>query len=376
MFVPRTLTRYVLCEAAVFMAVGLVGLGSILVGQNLLRKMLDMVPLGLTAFDALRVTLDLTMMMAGYVLPVGLLFGTLAGLGRLASDNEIQAMRSLGVGRRAILVPLLTLALFVAGGTSLLMNYAQPLGRRNIRTLLGELAARGGFIQAEAFTDLDRAGSRVIFADSRIGRQLDGVLLSDRSDPERPFVVASERGEFRFDEASGKASLLLERGDVHFEAIGNDAESQRIAFEHLAYVIDLSPMIGGGVDRLTARDFTTPELRDILAHFDRHGEAPEEMRVRTRSPYEREVARRSAFAPAAIVLTLLAIPLATRFRDSAASRGLMACIALAVGYYVSLSAAEVLTSRADVSPMLAMWVPNIIFGVAAIWLWLRRDLAR
>ncbi len=373
---PRTLTRYVLTETLVYTGLGVLALGAILIGQNLLRQLLDLVPLGVTAGDAAAVTVDLALMMAGYVLPVGLLFGTLAGLGRLASDREILAMRALGVGRSMLLIPLLPAALLVAAGTAVLLDEAQPLGRRHIRAVVAGLASSGGFIQAAGFTDLDRGGHRTIFADKREGRILEGVLLSDRSDAARPFVVAAERGEFKLDSESGLAALILERGDVHFEGEPGEKGSQRIAFRRLNYEIDLSSMIGGGVERYTAPDFTTSEIRDILHHFDEQGEAPEEMRVRERGPYEREIARRSALPGAAVVLVLLAIPLATRVSSSARSVGLMLCIGLSVLYYASLSAATVLIAQTDTPARVAMWAPNLVFGLAALGLWLRRDVPR
>ncbi len=366
--------RYLLREATGFALVGLFGLGGLLVGQNLLRHLLDMASLGFAMGDVARLTLDLGLMLAGYALPVALLFGILTALARLAGDREILAFRSLGVSRVAVLVPLLGMALVTSVATGLLLDYAQPLGRRQIRGIFADLASRGGFIQAAAFTDLDREGSRVVFVDERRGRSLHGVLLSDRSSPERPFVVAAERGEFLFDGTTGQATLLLEKGDVHFEMPAEQNASQRIAFGELAYRLDLSRMVGAGIQRYTASEFTSPEIREILHYFDLHGEAPEPMRVRTRHPYEIELARRSAFPWAPVVLALLAIPLATQVSRAARSMGLLLSIGLSFAYYVALSAAAALVSSAGTPPLLAMWLPNLAFLAVAGWIWSRSDL--
>ena len=72
-------------------------------------------------------------------------------------------------------------------------------------------------IEAGNFNRLDRKEQRLLFVEERDEQnRLTGILISDRSDPDQPFTVVSERGSFSFDAENATAHLRLEEGDIHF----------------------------------------------------------------------------------------------------------------------------------------------------------------
>jgi len=370
---PRTLSRYLARETLQYAAVGFLGAGSLFLANNLLGRLEDLTALGATAGDVLAVAIRLLAILATYVLPIAFLFGVLVALGRLGADHEVRAARALGVSLAQLAAPVLALAAAASLLSGFLIGQAEPAARRAVLALVGEVASRGGVIQAGAFTKLDRQGQRMVFADRRASDgTLEGVLLSDRSNPERAFTVLASGGAFRFDRDSATGHLLLRDGDVHFEPAEPDSDrTQRIGFQSFDYAFDMSRVVSIGLERLKPRDMTGPELDSMLAHFDAHGSAPAQARVQERAEYEVQLERRRALPFAPLAFALLAIPLGIGLRRGARSLGFLLCVVIAFGYYVLSNAGMAFATSRQISVGLALWLPNLACAAIAAPLWWR-----
>ncbi len=101
------LSRYILREVAGYSLVGFIAFATILVTQNLLRRLEDLLALGFTGHDFLVILGCLATMLGAYATPVAFLFGVLLAMGRLSSDSEVTAMQASGLGLRTLVVPVL-----------------------------------------------------------------------------------------------------------------------------------------------------------------------------------------------------------------------------------------------------------------------------
>lgn len=81
-----------------------------------------------------------------------------------------------------------------------------------------------------------------------------------------------------------------------------------------------------------------------------------------------QLQRKVAFPLVTIVMTLLAIPFAVTTGRRGAMYGIGVGIVLAIVYWMTLSIFAAVGSGGWISPMLAAWAPNILFGAAAIYL--------
>ncbi|MDX1649682.1 MAG: LptF/LptG family permease, partial [Myxococcota bacterium] len=302
MRVPRILSLYLLREMAMYSAIGLLAVGAVLLTQNLLRQLEDLANLGAHFGDVVQVFFCLLVMLGAYAVPVAFLFGVLVAVGRMSSDAEVTAMRALGVSLGQLAIPCLVFGVLVSAATFVLLYDLEPAARRELRSVLSRVAARGGVIEARTFNRLDRQGKRLLFVDDRDGARLQGVLISDRTNDEQPFTVVAERGRFEFDHDTAIARLELEEGDVHFEPDeGSSRHYRRIAFARFDYAFDMSKELGAGWERLQPREMTVREIRGVLAYWDEHDEPPEDVRVKERNRYEIQIHRRLAL-PLAPVL--------------------------------------------------------------------------
>jgi LPS export ABC transporter permease LptF len=373
MRIPRTLSRYLARETLQYAGVGFLSILVLLLANSLLRQLEDLVEIGGGGADFGALTLRLLVVLAPYALPIALLFGTLVAFARLGSDHEVLALRSLGISLAQLAAPALALALLASLATGWLLQRGEPQARRSVLALVGEVAARGGVIRPGAFTKLDRRGDRIVFVDRR-GEDgaLEGVVLSDRSDPKRSFTVLAARGAFQFENESATGHLVLSEGDVHFDPEPASSErTQRIHFERFDYAFDMSGVLGTGPERLRPRDMTREELRAMLAHFDAHGSAPAGVKEQRRTAYEQQLARRSALAFSPLAFALLAVPLGLGLRRGARAFGALICALIAFGYFVVGDAASAYATAGTLPAAVSQWLPNALCVAIALPLWWR-----
>ena len=373
MRIPRTLSRYLARETLQYVGVGFLSILVLLLANSLLRQLEDLVEIGGGGGDFGALAARLVVILTPYALPIALLFGTLVAFARLGSDHEVLAFRSLGISLAQLAAPALALALVASLATAWLLQHGEPQARRSLIALVGEVAARGGVIRAGAFTKLDRRGDRIVFVDGRSeDGALEGVVLSDRSDPKRSFTVLAASGAFLFEQESATGHLILTEGDVHFDPEPPTSErTQRIHFDRFDYAFDMSGLVGDGRERLRPRDMTREELLAMLAHFETHGRAPEAAREQRRAAYEQQLARRSALAFSPLVFALLAVPLGLGLRRGARSFGALLCALIAFGYFVVGEATSAYATAGTLPAAVSEWLPNGLCAAIALPLWWR-----
>ena len=369
MRVPRILTFYVLREILLYAGLGLLVAGSILVTQNLLQRLDDLAAVGIRATDYLTIVGAVVGMLSGHVLPVAFLFGIMVAVGRISADSEVTAMRSLGVSFAQFVAPSLLLALLVSAATGLLLAEGDPLARRTLRAIFADIASRGGVIEPGNFNRLDRTEARLLFVEDRDEEnRLSGVLISDRTDPDQPFTVVAERGRFYFDSENATAHLQLESGDVHFEPEESELnEYRRISFESFDYAFDMSGILGAGPSQILPLEMSTKRILQVIDYFDRHdGRPPDDVRVKSKEPYEIQLHRRLALPLTPLLFALVGVPLGLRRSHGARSWGVLVSVGLVFIYYLLLSFGSFLADKGALPASLAIWLPNAAFAVIAV----------
>ena len=101
--------------------------------------------------------------------------------------------------------------------------------------LVKSIAARGAMLQPGRFQEMD---DRIFYARSRDDDAgFRGVVVSDHSDPSRPFTIFAEAGRITLDEVRGALVFRLENGDIEMEP-ADTTSSQRLSFERFDYAFE------------------------------------------------------------------------------------------------------------------------------------------
>jgi lipopolysaccharide export system permease protein len=357
MRLARTLSRSIAAELLAFAGIGFFGFVAILLVQNVAQRLEELVAVGMTFHDTSAVLYCLLGMVAPYAVPVGFLFGTLAVIGRLSGDAEVTAMRSCGLGLGALFRPVLAIAVAIAAVTAFGMIRVEPAARRELRAVLMDVASRGAILEPGRFRSI---GSRVIYVQSRDREnRLKRIVVADRANPKRPFLIFAETGRFSFDADNLRIRLELEKGDLHMES-DDPAVHRRIAFERFDYSIDATTLFA---EARTARP-SEMEFEQLADRIDGHVDPTQPSW--DPAQYQAHYHRRLAIPFAPFVFAALGVPLGLRRSRAARSWGVLACVVLVAAYYFLLGFGQYLGETGAVPAVLALWLPNGVFGAAAL----------
>lgn len=119
-------------------------------------------------------------------------------------------------------------------------------------------------------------------------------------------------------------------------------------------------------DELLAQNKTTPDLLKFIEREKKKGNS-------NLNSYLNELHQRTSMPVAIIILTFLALSLSSQKKRGGLGINLAVGIALAFVFVFSFEALKVVSAGNSVlPPLLAMWLPNLVFGVIAGYLYIRR----
>ena len=363
---PRTLASYVAREVALYFLLGFIAITTVLVSQNLLRRLEELAGVTFTWAD-LRIALSgTTVMFTAYAAPISLLFGALLAMRRLATDAELLAMRACGIGPAALLIPTLAIGALVSALTGYLMIQSEPEARRELRALLTTVAARGNILKPGTFRSV---GNRVVFVRGRDGQNnLRGIMIYAGIGEDRPYVIFAERGSFEFDPERAMARIRLESGDLHVEPELADPEPyQHLTFERLDYEIDIRALVASGARATRPKQMTLGELRAVRARA-RDGDPLLDLDDKNPTHYEIEIYRRFALPLAPLLFALIAVALGSSGARRSRSWVVLVGILLAFSYYALISFGGLLAEKGWILPGLAPWGPTVLFAILGVML--------
>jgi LPS export ABC transporter permease LptF/LPS export ABC transporter permease LptG len=298
-----------------------------------------------------------------YILPLAVLLGVLVTVGLLTKNSELVVMKACGISLYRVATPMLAGAL-VAGSVLFLLEES-VLGPSNRRAEALRHVIRGG--SPQTFDVLHRqwisgSGGEIYhfdYYDPR-ARQLMGLsvyqfgermqILTRRVFAERAVYsgAGSEDRSNRWRAERGWTREIDPTGETRaFTPFG----ASEIALEPASYF---------GTEPPDERFMSYSQLRDYTARLQATGFDVSAQLV--------ALERKISFPFVTIVMTLLAVPFAVTTGRRGAMYGIGVGIVLAISYWVAISVFAALGTGGLVTPMLAAWAPNLLFGAGAGYL--------
>jgi LPS export ABC transporter permease LptG/LPS export ABC transporter permease LptF len=299
-----------------------------------------------------------------YIIPLSVLIATLVTVGILTRNSELIVMRACGVSLYRTAVPLLALALGAAAVLFGIEDYALAASNRH----------------AEDLNQLIRYGK--VPARSVLNRQWtvgkNGDIYHYSSFNPRGGILR-DFTRYEFDPTSWKLSRLTFAESVRFEhasakadspvgawkatggwvrELKGDSESTYAPFTVRELAIETPDYFGA--EPPEAASMTYAELRDYINEMQGAGHNILQYLV--------DLHRKVAFPFATIVMTLLAVPFAALTGRRGTLYGIGVGIVLAIVYWTSNNLFGLVGTHGLVTPMLAAWAPNLLFGAGAAYL--------
>ena len=297
-----------------------------------------------------------------YVLPLSVLMASLITIAILTKNSELVVMKACGISLYRIALPILASAV-VVGGLLFVME----------ETILGASNR-----QAAALRHVIRGGAPETFD-----------VLHQR------WLVGS-RGEIYYYEWFDPRNGLLSQLAIYEFSEGMERITRRTYAELATYV----PADEGEGDVWRLEQGWTREFNEKgkvenftpITAVDRPLESPtyfgteapkpefmgytelrDHLEVLRASGFdvlkeEVAVARKLAFPLVALVMTLIAVPFGVTIGRSGAMGGIGVGIALAITYWMVISVFAAFGAGGLLTPVLAAWAPNLLFGAGAVYL--------
>jgi lipopolysaccharide export system permease protein len=288
--------------------------------------------------------------------PMALLFSVLLTYGRLSQDSEIVALKAVGLPMSSLLSPAIGLALFIGIISAQMSFNIAPWGNRQFEVLYSRLANTQAGVAIKDGTFSEGFFDMVVYAnqvDSAKGL-MKNVFIYDEKSGDVPMTIIAKEGQILPDpDKPGHEVLLrLRNGEIHRQA----KTHTKISFD--SYDVRFSEPVKVQERNKSPQSLTLEEVKNRLYKEDLSKD-PETYRL-----LKTEYHKRWAITVLCIVFAMIGVGLGTTTnRRAAKAGGMILCIGLIIFYWILYVAAEGAARGGTLPAALAIWTPNIIFGI-------------
>lgn len=282
---------------------------------------------------------------------------------RLANNTEIVAIISSGASFHRFAKPYLIASLIIAGFALATNHFVLPwanikknklepytYNQVNKEQLLGNTVIATNINESEyifinTYNREQKRGSGYIYQKFDKNKKLIHQIIGNDiywDAPKKNFVITNymERTSAKND------TEKLSNGDTKTQSFGHPPE-------------ELFP------DKLVGQNKTTPELIKLIEREKLKGNS----NVNT---FYNELHQRTSMPVSIVILTFLALSLSSQKKRGGLGLNLALGIALAFIFVFSFQMLSVVSENKTISPLLAMWLPNLVFGPVALYLYFKR----
>lgn len=348
----RIVDRYILGEALGPFAVALGAFIVLITGHMLFTVVEVIVEHGVPLPSVLRFVALQVPGAAVLALPVATLMGCALATNRLASDNEIVAMRAGGLSLARALVPLMGLGALASVATLTINETAVPWSRHEAEALVRDMVLRRQSLAFEPgrFTDTGQGITIFVGEPSPVPGELRDLMVFQSQSGDWPMLATAPSAVFRGDR-------LYPVGTRFYYFDGNGLTTLRSA----SVEIDLR-QIGTGSTRLAGpTGMSEMSLRDLRAEYRRQ----EELAPGSGRSYALEIQARLAMAASCFVFAVLAGPVTLRFGRGQSLIGILSAMVITFVYFLVMIWTRALGEGGVLPPVVAAWAQNVVLLAAA-----------
>jgi lipopolysaccharide export system permease protein len=290
--------------------------------------------------------------------PMGVLVATIATYGRMSGDFEILAIRSLGINPFG-----LTKGFFLAAsGITIAMVffniYVLPASNFRLKKLYLEISRARPTLHLlpEKFNEISKGYTLWIKTIDHSASELTKVMLTENLPGEPTRIIYADEGKMKV--IGDSLTLSLYQGETHMYDQGKPEEYRIMNFNNYIISIPLKEK----KERTVSRSYREMNLRQLLENARRVDVKRRKWR------YLLEAQKKFSIPFACMVFVLIGAPLGIQTRKGGLGNGITLSFFLFMLYYILLVGGEELCERGSLYPSIAMWLPNIIIGIAGLYL--------
>jgi len=294
-----------------------------------------------------------------YVIPLTVLLAILIELGTLTKTNEILAVKAGAVSLYRMSMPLLITSLLLSAGIYFMQDFMLPYANQRQDAYHDLIKGRA----PQTYNDPQRkwmAGSNdrlyhynYFDPDTNVFGGISIFSLNPDSFSLSEWIYANRATwlgtHWMFDD--GWRRRIDENGSVDYQPFGSLA----------LHTVDGPEYFKKEVR--TAEQMTYPELKRYVSNLRQSGFDVSGLMV--------DLYRKLSFPLVSFVMAMIGIPFSFTTGKKGAFYGIGLSLAVGIFYWSTFAFFEKLGGISRLSPFVAAWFPNLIFGFGGIWMMLR-----
>ena len=355
----RILDKYIFREVCKAFLFGICAFSAVFIGSGTLFKIAKYITdYGASLSAVVKVFVFGLPNVIMWTVPMSMLLATLLTFGRLSSSSEITAMKSCGIGFFRIAMPAILLGFLVSIVAILFNEHVVPWANTAYRNVVYyEIQGNSGA----------KSQDHIILKDIKDG-QIQRLLYARRYDADSQSLQSITLQEF---DGAGKVSHVENAEYAEFTGKEwvmhngmlydiSDGESEHtLRFNTQVLPINASP-------RQIVREQKNPEeltMKELKAQI----RIMKTQYVDT-SKLETELYQRITVPMASLIFALVGVPLGLQPTRNSSSAGFAMSVIIIFFYYALMTMANAIGRSGALSPMLAVWIPNVVGLIAGLFL--------
>ena len=358
----KIIDRYIAAEVVAPLGLGVVLLTFALVTGRLLKLTEMVVNHGVTLGDVMSLIGFIMPAFLELTLPMALLLGVLMGFGRMSGDRELIAARACGMSLYRLTLPVMMVAAIVYGLSSWLAFSVRPWASAHLREQLFELTQTRSTAGLKEKVFNRNFPGLVVYVDQIASgdQSLHGVMISDARDAKQQNTIIARSGRIIPEPAAQAITVRLFDGSVFGVNAVNDT-SHVTSFR--TYDLSVHPEAGLGIAARDPEEMGLGQLRGVIAQGRASGKPDLEA--------ETELASKYTLPFTTLLFALMGVPLGLKPARGGQSERFGVALALFFLYYSLMRAGEGLAQRGVLGAFVAMSIPDVIFLILAVGLFIR-----
>ncbi|MGH9199775.1 MAG: LPS export ABC transporter permease LptF [Vicinamibacterales bacterium] len=362
----RTIDRYVIREIVPPFVIALLVFTFILIIPFIIELAEQMIAKGVPWTTLLKLAVTLLPAQLGLTIPMALLIGILVAFGRLSADREVVVLMACGVSPYRLLRPVAVFAIAAWAATSWILLKAMPDANQAFREISLRIVMdrAEGEVRPRVFFE-DFPGIVVYVREVPLdGGGWQDVLAADTANPSHPIIYLARRGRMDVNRAAQTIQMVLEDGTRHSTKVDDPAAYEVLRFDRTIVSLDPERVFPRQGPARGDRELTIPELEARIAELSAQGLSPHNQII--------EIHTKFSIPVACFVFAILGLALGASHRRDGRLASFVFGIGIIFVYYVIMFTARSMTKGHLIPAWSAMWWPNVILGVAGVWLLLSR----
>jgi len=336
---------------------------------DLIRKMVEY---GLPITFALKIMI---FKLPGFLVisfPMSVLLSTLLAYGKLSSNSELLALKSLGINKYRILAPALALSIFMTGLTFYFNNSLVPKTNKSAEALLRngldtsvviergqDIFFPGYTVVTDPDTNLSSTNTyltQIFFSRVVENNVMKNVTVMDFSKKGYKQILSAKEGTFQ---KSKSAWIFTDGRLITLDENGN---TTTIGFDKYTYPLGDGPLKVSKIPK-DANEMTVNQAIEAKKLYLQSGNIREARKMSVR------IQEKFTFPFACVVFALIGSSLGSKSNlRSSRSQGFGLSVILILIYYVLSFVSSAFGVKGILSPFLSAWLPVIISLFGGIYL--------